>query len=482
MSTPDDQHAVQIGRMLDVYPAARELGERFDAAGHELYLVGGSVRDTLLAGGDVDITSDLDLDFATSARPTDTERLVRGWADAVWLTGSEYGTVSCELTRDGHRRRIEITTFRSDTYSPGSRHPDVEFGDSIEGDLSRRDFTINAMAVRIPEFRFVDLFGGMADLNARVLRTPVEPHASFADDPLRLLRLARFAARFDGTVDDDTYLAAHAMAGQLEHISAERVRDELVKLVCAPHPEVGIDLVLALGLDPWVLPELRDLRECVDPMHRHKDVYRHTLAVIRNTMEFEHGEPDFTLRMAALMHDIAKPQTRQIHDDGTVSFLHHDMEGARVTQRRMQALRFDKQTTKDVADLVRMHLRFHTYRQGWTDSAVRRYVRDAGPLLDRLNALTRADVTTGNQRRATAIQRRMDELEERIVELREREELDRLRPPIDGNRIMEHLGIPPGKQVGQAWNHLLELRIERGPMDEDEALAELDAWWAEQSS
>jgi len=481
MSTLDDEHAAQLGRMVDVFPESRELGERFAAAGHELYLVGGSVRDTLLAAGDTSITANLDLDFATSARPQDTERLVRPWANAVWLTGSEYGTVSCEHIHGDRRRIIEITTYRSDEYVSGSRHPTVEFGDTIEGDLSRRDFTINAMAVRVPDFLFVDEFGGLGDLQARRLRTPVDPHASFGDDPLRMLRLARFAARFDGSVDDDTWAAAQLLAPKLEEISSERVRDELVKLLCAPHPDVGIDLVLALGLDPWVLPELRDLRDCVDPMHRHKDVYRHTLAVIRNVMELEGDEPDVTLRMAALLHDVAKPQTRRIHGDGTVSFLHHDMEGARVTRQRMEALRFDKQTTRDVADLVRMHLRFHTYKQGWTDSAVRRYVRDAGPLLERLNALTRADVTTGNRQRATAIQRRMDDLEERIVELRAQEELDRLRPPIDGNQIMEHLGIPAGRDVGRAWNHLLELRIERGPMSQAEALDELDRWWDEQA-
>ncbi|MDX1510563.1 MAG: CCA tRNA nucleotidyltransferase [Nitriliruptorales bacterium] len=481
MSELDDEHAAQLGRMLDVFPEARELGGRFAAAGHELYLVGGAVRDTLLAAGDASVVDQLDLDFATSARPDETERIVRPWASAVWLTGSEFGTVSCEhAAADGRKRIVEITTFRSDAYTPGSRHPQVEFGETIEGDLARRDFTMNAMAVRVPEFRFVDLFGGLSDLNARRLRTPIDPHTSFSDDPLRMLRLARFAARFDATVDDDTYTAAQLLAPRLDDISAERIRDELVKLICSPHPDVGINLVLALGLDPWVIPELRPLRECADPMHRHKDVYRHTLAVIRNTMELEGDQPDFTLRMAALLHDIAKPQTRRIHDDGTVSFLHHDMEGARVAQRRMEELRFDRKTTNDVADLVRMHLRFHTYRQGWTDSAVRRYVRDAGPLLERLNALTRADVTTGNQRRANAIQRRMDELEERIDILREQEELDRLRPPIDGNQIMAHLGIPPGKDVGRAWNHLLELRIERGSMTEEEALQELDEWWAGQ--
>ncbi len=475
-----DDQASHLGGLLDVFPEARELGELFGAAGHELYLVGGTVRDTLLAQGDPDRLGGIDLDFATEARPTETEKILRRWADAVWLTGAAFGTVSAQKDGpDGTPRDVEITTFRSDTYQSGSRHPEVQYGDTIEGDLARRDFTVNAMAVRVPDFAFVDLFGGLGDLHRRVLRTPVDPHRSFGDDPLRMVRLARFAARLDAEVDPGTLAAAVEMGGQLETISVERIRDELVKLISADHPARGIDLLVDTGLTAWVLPELSELAACVDPIHRHKDVYAHTLAVVENVMELEPDGPDPLLRLAALMHDIAKPETKVVHDDGKVTFHHHEVAGARVTRHRLRELKFDKQFVKDCSELVRLHLRFHTYKEGWTDSAVRRYVRDAGHLLQRLNVLTRADVTTRNRRKAAAISRRMDELEERIVELREQEELESLRPPIDGNRIMAHLGISPGKLVGEAWNHLLELRIDHGPMDEDEALAHLDAWWSE---
>ncbi len=475
--TPDQ--AAQLGRLVDVYPEARELGERFDEAGHELYLVGGTVRDTLLAAGDQGRIDEVDLDFATSAPPEQTEAIVRPWASAVWLTGAEFGTVSCQREQPGRpTRRIEITTFRSDAYTPGSRHPEVRYGDSIEGDLARRDFTVNAMAVRVPSFEFVDPFGGLADLRRGRLRTPVDPRTSFGDDPLRMVRLARFAAVMDADVDPAATAATSAMADELATVSAERIRDELVRLVRARRPRRGIELLVDTGLAVHVLPELIELRDCRDPIHRHKDVYLHTLAVVENAIELERDEPDFVLRFAALMHDVGKPATKQILSDGQVTFHHHDVVGARMTRQRMRELRFDKRTVGDVSELVRLHLRFHTYAKGWTDSAVRRYMRDAGPLLDRLNALTRADVTTRNPRRAQQIRRRVDELEERIAELRQREEIERLRPPIDGNQIMRHLGIAPGPLVGDAWNHLLELRIEHGPMDEDEAYAALDAWWA----
>jgi len=474
------EQAAQLGRLVDVYPEARELGERFAAAGHELHLVGGTVRDTLLAGGDQQTLAEVDLDLATSASPEETERIVRTWGTAVWLTGAEFGTVSCQREQaDRPLRRIEITTYRSDAYEPGSRHPRVTYGATIEEDLSRRDLTVNAMAVRIPEFRFVDPFGGLRDLHRKVLRTPIDPRLSFADDPLRMVRLARFAAVLDADAEPDAVAAATAMADELATISAERIRDELVKLVTGPRPRRGIQLLLRTGLMRHVIPELVDLRECRDPIHRHKDVYLHTLAVVENAMELEDDEPDFVLRFAALMHDIGKPDTKELHPDGTVSFHHHDVVGARMTRHRMRDLRFDKQTTKDVSELVRMHLRFHTYKQGWTDAAVRRYVRDAGHLYGRLNALTRADVTTGNPKRAARIQRRVDELEERVAQLREQEQLEAMRPPIDGNRIMSHLGIAPGPLVGEAWNHLLELRLEHGEMDESAALEALDAWWAE---
>jgi poly(A) polymerase len=475
--------AAELGRLVDVHPEARELGERFEASGHELHLVGGTVRDTLLAGGDQQMLEAVDLDFATSASPAETERIVRPWATAVWLTGVEFGTVSCQREVDGRpTRRIEITTYRSDDYQPGSRHPEVTYGSSIEQDLSRRDLTVNAMAVRVPEFAFVDPFGGLRDLHRRVLRTPIDPTRSFADDPLRMVRLARFAAVLDAEATRAAVEAATAMAGALATVSAERIRDELVKLIEGQRPRRGIELLLSTGLMEGVVPELVELRECVDPIHRHKDVYLHTLAVVENVMDLEGDQPDFVLRFAALMHDVGKPDTKQVHGDGTVSFHHHDVVGARMTRHRMRELRFDKQTIKDVSELVRMHLRFHTYEQGWTDSAVRRYVRDAGHLYERLNALTRADVTTGNPRKAASIQRRVDELEVRADHLREQEDLASIRPAVDGNRIMSHLGISPGPLVGEAWNHLLELRLEHGEMSEDQALAALDEWWAQRET
>lgn len=481
MSEPlDDTQAAQLGRLVDVHPEVRELGERFADAGHELYLVGGSVRDTLLAGSDPTVSTDrIDLDLATSARPEETERLLRGWADAVWLTGAAFGTVSCQRERDGAPpRTIEITTFRADTYVAGSRHPSVEFGDRIEDDLARRDFTVNAMAVRVPEFAFVDPHGGLGDLRDRRLVTPIDPHVSFADDPLRMVRLARFVSVLDAEVEEGTLAAAEAMVDELATVSAERIRDELVRLVAGRAPARGIDLLVRTRLTQHVVPELSALAVCVDPEHRHKDVYRHTLAVLDNAIALETDGPDVVLRLAALLHDLGKPQTREIHGDGTVTFHHHDVVGARMVRQRMRELRFDKDTIKQVSELVRLHLRFHTYEAGWTDAAVRRYVRDAGDVLGRLNLLTRADVTTGNARKAQLIQQRVTELEERIDHLRAQEALDALRPPVDGRRIMEHLGIPPGPEVGEAWQFLLDLRIEQGLMEEDEALAALDAWWA----
>lgn len=476
-----DQTA-QLERLVDVYPEIAELGDLFARAGQQLYLVGGTVRDTLLAN-DADALAQIDLDFATSAHPDETERIVDPWATAVWLTGAAYGTVSCHReTGSGEPRRIEITTFRSDRYEPGSRHPEVTYGERIEQDLARRDFTVNAMAVQIPQMQFVDPFDGVGDLQGRVLRTPVDPTLSFGDDPLRMVRMARFAAVLNAQVDPAVEAAAIAMSDEMATISAERIRDELVKLISATHPGRGIDLLVATGLARWVLPELMDLRDCTDPAHRHKDVYRHTLAVVDNVIALEADRPDLTLRLAALLHDIGKPDTREIHRNGTVTFHHHDVVGARMTRHRLRELRFDKDTIRDVGELVRMHLRFHTYKQGWTDAAVRRYVNDAGALFDRLNTLTRADVTTGNARRAAAIQRRVDELEARVADLQQREELDAIRPAVDGNRIMRHLQIGPGPAVGEAWRHLLELRLEQGEMDEDEALAALDTWWDERES
>lgn len=470
--------AAALGALVDRHPEARELGERFAAAGHELYLVGGSVRDTLLYGTDEETLARIDLDFATSARPEETERILRDWTRPVWLTGARFGTVSAEhRPADRPPRRVEVTTFRSDVYREGSRHPEVTFGDTIDGDLHRRDFTVNAMAVRVPDFLFLDRFGGLSDLKRGVLRTPADPAESFGDDPLRMVRLARFAAQLGAEPESDTEQAAAAMAARLATISVERIRDELDKLVCSPDPRRGLDLLVRTGLATHFLPELDALRACRDPIHRHKDVYLHTLAVLDNAIALEPDGPDLVLRLAALLHDIGKPDTRRLHDDGGATFHHHEVVGARMTRHRLRALRYDNETVSDVSELVYLHLRFHTYRMGWTDSAVRRYVRDAGHLLDRLNRLTRADVTTRNPRKAKRIQARMDELERRIAEVQAQEELESLRPAIDGNQIMAHLGIEPGPLVGEAWNHLLEQRIEQGPMTEDEAYAELDRWW-----
>nr|WP_274387490.1 CCA tRNA nucleotidyltransferase [Salsipaludibacter albus] len=465
--------------MVDVFPEARELGERFVAAGHELFLVGGTVRDALLAGGDPDATADVDLDFATSARPEATEAILDGWAHTVWLTGARFGTVSAARRRpDRDDRIIEITTYRSDDYEPDSRHPEVTYGETIDEDLARRDFTMNAMAVQVPDFAFVDRFGGLSDLQARRLRTPLDPRISFGDDPLRMVRLARFAARLDADIDDDTFAAATDMADRLTTISAERIRDELLKLMAGAHPATGLQLLVDTGLDVHVVPELRVLSTLRDPLHRHKDVWAHTLAVIDNAIALEQDGPDVVLRLAALLHDIGKADTREIHADGTVTFHHHDVVGARMARHRLRELTFDKDSIKAISELVRLHLRFHTYKMGWTDAAVRRYVRDAGDLLERLNILTRADVTTGNARRARAIQNRMDDLEVRIDKLAAQEELAAMRPPLDGNQVMAHTGMDPGPRVGRAWDWLLELRLEAGPVADEPAYAALDRWWA----
>lgn len=477
--TLTEDQAAQLGRLVDVYPEVRELGELFAADGHELHLVGGTVRDTLLAGGDPAAAEQVDIDLATSAPPERTAQIVAPWATAVWLTGAAYGTVSCQRERPGRpTRTVEITTYRAEVYRPGSRHPQVTFGHDIEGDLARRDLTVNAMAVRVPGFRFVDPFGGLGDLQRRLLRTPIDPRTSFGDDPLRMVRLARFAAVLDAEVAPATLAAATEMAGLLTSVSAERIRDELVKLVLAPTPRPGIELLVATGLAGQVLPELAELRDCHDPLHRHKDVYLHTLAVLDNAIALEPDGPDEVLRLAALLHDIGKPATRELTADGGASFHHHDVVGARMTRHRLRELRFDRATTKAVSELVRLHLRLHTYQQGWTDSAVRRYVRDAGELFTRLNLLTRADVTTGNARRAARIQRRVDELEARVEQLREQEQLDAVRPAVDGNVIMRHLGLPPGPLVGEAWQHLVELRLDHGEMAPEAALAALDRWWS----
>ncbi|GAB3775054.1 CCA tRNA nucleotidyltransferase [Nocardioides ginsengisegetis] len=456
-----------------IAPVIDELGRRFADAGHELSLVGGPVRDAMLG------RHHNDLDLSTSARPEQTERLLKGWAEAIWDMGRAFGTIGC---RKGEWQ-VEITTYRSESYDPSSRKPDVDFGDSLVGDLGRRDFTVNAMAVRVPGREVEDPYGGVVDLAHRVLRTPGRPEDSFSDDPLRMMRAARFAAQLGFTVDESVVAAMTAMADRIEIISAERVRDELVKLVCAPYPRLGLALLVETGLAERVLPELPALALERDEHHRHKDVYEHTLTVLEQAIDLEPrlpGEgPDFVSRFAALMHDVGKPRTRRFVDDGTVTFHHHDVVGAKITRKRMKALRFSNDDIEAVSKLVELHLRFHGYGTGeWTDSAVRRYVRDAGDQLERLHVLTRADCTTRNQRKADRLRRTYDELEERIARLSEEEELASIRPDLDGNQIMQILGIGPGREVGQAYQHLLELRMDLGPMTEEQARDHLLTWWA----
>jgi poly(A) polymerase len=463
-----------VGEELDrIATVIDDLGRRFRDAGHELALVGGPVRDAMLG------RHHNDLDFTTSARPEQTEALLKGWADAIWDMGRAFGTIGC---RRGEWQ-VEITTYRSESYDPTSRNPDVEFGDTLAGDLGRRDFTVNAMAVSLPGREVEDPYGGVVDLAHRVLRTPGRPEDSFSDDPLRMMRAARFAAQLGFSVDPSVVAAMTAMADRIEIISAERVRDELVKLVCAPYPRLGLTLLVETGLAQRVLPELPALALERDEHHRHKDVYEHTLTVLEQSIDLEGrlpgGGPDFVARFAALMHDVGKPRTRRFLDDGTVTFHHHDAVGAKITRKRMKALRFSNDEIDAVARLVELHLRFHGYGSGeWTDSAVRRYVRDAGDELERLHILTRADCTTRNRRKAERLRRTYDDLEERIARLSEEEELASLRPDLDGNQIMGILGIGPGREVGEAYAHLLELRMDRGPLAPDEAEAELRAWWA----
>ena len=455
-------------RLLAVYPVADELGTRFADGGHTLYLVGGSVRDTFLG------RHQEDLDFCTDATPGEVEPILRGWADAIWLTGARFGTVSA--TKGD--LKLEITTFRAESYTPDSRHPQVSFGRDVRADLSRRDFTVNAMALRVPDHRFVDPFGGLGDLRDRTLRTPLDPQVSFSDDPLRMVRLARFVATLGATADPDAVAAVSAMVDRIDMISAERIREELNRLICGQAQAEGIDLLVATGLADRFLPEVPAMRLERDPIHHHKDVYHHTLAVVN-------GVPadDLVLRLAALLHDIGKPATRAFHPGGKVSFHHHEVVGARMARKRLRALRYSNDMVEQVTQLVFLHLRFHGYADGeWTDSAVRRYVNDAGDdrQLQRLNLLTRADVTTRNRRKADRLARAMNHLERRIAELAEQEEMEAVRPALDGNQIMAHLRIVPGPLVGQAWRMLKDARLEHGPMSPGEAYRLLDEWAAEQ--
>jgi len=461
-----------VVELVTVPPVAQELADLFGAAGHRLYLVGGTVRDALLG------RPETDLDFTTDARPDAVLALVDGWASAVWDTGIAFGTV-------GLRRRgvtMEITTFRSDAYDRVSRNPVVAYGDTIEEDLQRRDFSVNAMAVELTGERraFVDPFGGLAALAAGTLDTPATPEESFADDPLRMLRAARFVAQLGFTPAPRVVAAMTAMAAELGRITPERVQVELSKLLLGAHPRRGLELLVDTGLAEVVLPEVPAMRLAIDEHMQHKDVYTHSLVVLEQAIGRETDGPDLVLRLAALLHDVGKPDTRRREPDGRVSFHHHEVVGAKLVRKRLRALRYPKVIVDEVAQLVFLHLRFHGYGGGeWTDSAVRRYVTDAGPLLDRLHKLVRSDSTTRNKRRAAALQRTYDDLERRIAALRAQEELDAIRPDLDGNAIMELLGIPPGPLVGRAYKHLLALRMEHGPLSRDDAEAELRRWAAE---
>ena len=465
-----------VTELLRVSPVLDSLGKRFAEAGRRLALVGGPVRDALLGRlGD-------DLDLTTDARPDEVLRLVRPWADAVWDVGIAFGTVGA---RKGEVK-VEITTYRAEAYDRTSRKPAVTYGDSLEEDLLRRDFTVNAMAVELPGTRFVDPYGGLRDLAAKVLRTPGRPQDSFSDDPLRMMRAARFSSSLGFEVAPEVVAAMSAMAGRIAIVSAERVRDELSKLVCSPDPRRGLTLMVDTRLAELVLPELPMLRLEVDEHHRHKDVYEHSLTVLEQAIALETGPdgpvpaPDLVLRLAALLHDVGKPRTRRFEPGGGVSFHHHEVVGAKLTAARLRALAYDKQTVADVARLVELHLRFHGYGDGaWTDSAVRRYVTDAGPQLSRLHKLVRSDCTTRNRRRAAALAAAYDDLEARIARLAEQEELGRIRPDLSGDDIMALLGLPPGREVGAARKHMLEVRMERGPLSREEAEAERRSWAAE---
>jgi poly(A) polymerase len=468
------QRAVQS--LLLIAPVVDELGARFAAAGHEIALVGGPVRDILLGRGSKD------LDFATSAHPDVIERLLSGWADHIWDIGKAFGTIGC---RKGEWV-LEITTYRSESYDPTSRKPEVAYGDSLEGDLARRDFAMNAMAVRLPGRTFVDPYGGLEDVAGRRIRTPGTPEDSFSDDPLRMMRAARFAAQLGFTPDPAVVAAMTAMAERITIVSAERVRDELIKLICSDHPRIGLDLLVSTKLADHVLPELPALKLERDEHFRHKDVYQHSLTVLDQAIALESRlpvpTPDFVIRFAALIHDIGKPKTRRFEDGGKVTFHHHDVVGAKLARKRMRALRFSNEQIDQVGKLIELHLRFHGYGDGeWTDSAVRRYVRDAGDELERLHVLTRADCTTRNKRKAESLRAAYDDLEARIARLKEQEELDALRPDLDGNQIMEILGIPQGREVGQAYKFLMDLRLDEGPLGEDRAREELLRWWSERT-
>jgi len=472
-----------VRRLAPVLPLLTDLGSRFVDAGQEIALVGGPVRDAFLGR----VSPDLDL--TTSAGPDQTDAILAGWADTHWDVGRAFGTIGAR--KGGHL--IEVTTYRADAYDHISRKPAVAFGDNLLDDLTRRDFTINAMAMRLPSLEFVDPYDGVSDLERRILRTPAEPEVSFGDDPLRMMRAARFVSQLGFTAAPGVVAAMTEMASSLEIVSAERVRDEFVKLLLGSAPRRSLALFVQTGLAAYVLPELPALKLEVDEHHRHKDVYEHSLIVLEQAIAMEGPAdgpassvpgPDLILRLAALLHDIGKPATRRFEDDdgvGGVSFHHHEVVGAKMTARRMKAMRFDKDTAKAVSRLVELHLRFHGYGDGeWTDSAVRRYVTDAGPLLPRLHRLTRSDCTTRNVRKARDLSRIYDDLESRIARLLEQEQLDAVRPELDGNEIAEILKIPPGPVLGRAYKYLLSVRMDQGLIGREAAVEALRAWWAEQ--
>jgi poly(A) polymerase len=453
-------------------PLFDKLGEAFERAGFELSLVGGPVRDAILG------RIAPDLDFTTSALPDEILKVVKPMATATWDVGREFGTIAAEI--DGER--VEITTYRADSYDPKTRKPTVEFGDNLEDDLVRRDFTVNAIALRLPSRSFVDPHNGLRDLQLKTLRTPSHPEVSFSDDPLRMMRAARFASQLGFELDPDAFEAMVKLRERIQIISAERVRDELSKLLLAKDPKPGLEILVDAKIADLVLPELPALKLESDEHHHHKDVYQHTLTVVTQAIGYEAEyelERDLIVRLAALLHDIGKPATKRLEAGGAVTFYHHDVVGAKLAKKRLTELKFDNDTVKAVAKLIELHLRFFGYSdQPWSDSAVRRYVRDAGEQLDRLHILTRADVTTRNQRKADRLAHAYDDLEQRIAQLREQEELDAMRPELNGEQIMEILGIGPSKEVGLAYNFLLEIRLDEGEIGFDEAKKRLLDWWS----
>jgi poly(A) polymerase len=461
-----------IGSLIEKAPLASSLARAFKEKGFRLALVGGPVRDAILG------RLGNDLDFTTDAHPHETKKILKEWADHVWDTGIVFGTVAGK--RDD--TTVEVTTYRTEKYEESSRKPDVEFGDTIEGDLSRRDFTVNAMALELttdkPEF--IDPFGGIEDLTKKILRTPASAEQSFTDDPLRMMRAARFAGQLNFSIDESVVSAMQSMASRISIISAERVREEFVKLLMSNNPRLGITILVDTGLADLVLPEIPKLRLEIDEHHHHKDVYEHSITVLEQAISQEEklGGPNLVIRLAALLHDIGKPKTRNLIEGGGVSFHHHEVVGARLSKARMKALRFDNDTIEAVETLVALHLRFHGYGEGeWTDSAVRRYVRDAGDLLVHLHVLTRADCTTRNAKKAERLARTYDDLEARIAKLAEEEELSKIRPDLDGAQVMQILDLKPSADVGKALDFLLELRMENGPLGEERATQELVQWW-----